>query len=1515
MKSIIAYFIKYPVAGNVLLLIILVFGLISLGQMRSSFFPETPSRSINIQVIYPGASPTEVEEGVILKIEDELKGLSGIERVTSVSMENSGSLIIEVERGSNPDLVLQDVKNSVDRISSFPLGMEPLIVFKVESTTLAMSVALHGEVNLHALKALAREMERDMLTIEGISKVELGGFPEEEIAINLREDALRAYDLSFGEVMEKVRAGNLEITGGTVKGPEEELLIRYDGKGYFADDLRNLVIKTGDDGRIVRLVDIANVEDTWEENPTRSEYNGRPSVTVDVYNTNTEDILFITDTVRNYVQAFNERNDQVEASIVSDSSITLRQRIDTLKVNGMQGIFLVIILLAFFLHLRLAFWVALSIPICFAGMFILAAFFGITINVISLFGMIVVIGILVDDGIVVSENIYRQFEMGKSRMRAAIDGTMEVLPSVFAAILTTMVAFSSFFFIGGRLGDFFSEMSFIVMATLFFSLIEGFIILPAHVAHSRALDSSHKSNWLLNFTNRVMIFLRDGLYAPVLNFCLRNRALAVSIAIFMFIVALGSVKGGFVKTTFFPFIERDEINVNLGMPAGTRESITKNWLDHIEQAVWLANEELKSEREDSLDVVLAVDKRLGISGSHTGRLTVRLLDTEQRQMSVLTITEAMRRFTGPVPEAEQLTFGAFSAFGKPISIGMRGNDMAEVRAASEELKAELNNLSELKDVTDNDQEGQRELHLELTEKAYLLGLSAQDVLAQVRQGFFGGEVQRLQRGLDEVKVWVRYEPEDRERVEQLGDMRIRTPDGRSFPLAELALITQQRGTLAINHTDGQREILVEADVASSKTSVTDLISSIERSVLPPILARHPGVRYGFEGQYREQAKSAQSMQTVLPVIILLMLSIIVLTFRSFMQTLIVFLLLPFSYAGVVFGHYMHDKPISFFSVLGIIALIGIMVNDALVFVSAYNNNLRDGKPVSLAVRDASLSRFRPILLTSITTIAGLTPLILNKSFQAQFLIPMAISVAYGLLMATLINLLLLPTLLSSFNSLQRFVQWFWNDTRVSPESVEPAVQELEQEPAERVVPVGSGGSGVVGLWLILFVAAGLGGAGTVSAQGPAQGSSQVSAPGATASLVQQDTLSLDEALAMAMEQNLSIKLSRSYREIAQNNAHPGMAGLLPGVSANGGWVYGLNNTRLQFASPDVPDIEQNNAASQTTTGSVTMNYELNGPGPFRTYRWLKGQALVAGAEHQMVVESIGVQVLGAYYGLSRSRQNLEAVAELLEISAERYERAKVRESFGAGSSLELLQAQVALNSDSASLLDAQQAMDQSLHNLNYLLGRAADAPVLTQEAANTTEGLELSALRQRMEQYNAELSVAELQERNSLLDWQVARAGFWPSLSVSAGYGYSLNVNDAGFIVNNRNLGFTGGLNLSVPLFTGQTRRIAANNSEIAYQNRILQKEDLQRRLEADLLDAWSSYTNALRMLSMQRTAVRTAEASMDQLRERFNMGQVDATTYREAQVQWLLARNGLNNARYNARLAEAEVLRLAGLW
>jgi len=1045
MKGLTAYFLKYPVAVNTVMVLIFLFGYFGLRATRSSLFPEVESRTIQVQIIYPGASPEEVEEGVVLRIEDDLKGVSGVEMLSSVSQENGGIITVEVRKGFNTDEVLQDVKNAVDRIPTLPDGMEPIRAFKLENIRPAVTFALSGTgVDLKALKVIARRVEQDLRGVKGISKVEVTGFPEEEIEIAFREADLRANNLSITQAAAAVRAANIDITGGKIKTSDEELLIRVRDKRQDAGGLRNIIVRAGGDGRVLRLADVADVRDTWADDPARNFVNGVPSVVVTVSSTVSEDILFIAETTLNYMETFNQRGGPVKATLINDATTVLKQRIEMLVENGIQGFFLVVITLALFLNWRLALWVAVGIPVAFAGMFILAPSF-ITINVMSLFGMILVVGILVDDGIVITESIYQEFERGLPPVKAAFVGLNKVLPAVISSILTTVAAFSTFFFIEGRLGDFAPSLAFVTIAALLFSLVEAAFTLPAHIAHSKGL--SRRKNRLEATMDAFMAWLRDKRYGSFYDRFMRHRMLTAGVAFFLLAITIGSVGAGIIRTTFFPVIERDDVAVDLEMVTGTRESIVFTELQRIEGLVWDLNRELSAGREDSLDVVLKVQTILG-PRAEAGKLNIILLDGEQRGFRAEELTNRLRQRVGSVPGVQNLTFGLATPFGKPVSVSLRSNDLAALNAAKAELRSELMKLPMLRDVVDSDRPGNREVVLKLKDKAALLGLTMQDVLAQVRQGFFGLETQRVQRGEDEVKIWVRYGEDGRASLRDLEDMRIRTADGRQIPLSEVVTYDIVRGIRAINHFNGKREVRVEADLAGSGQSATDAQALVSSEILAPLLAKYPGLSYSFEGQGEQSRKVGASAMRVLPITLIIMFAMIVITLRSLWQMLAVLLCIPLGFIGIGWGHWIHGVQISLFSFFGMIALIGVMVNDSLVLLSTFNDNMKTGVPFREALRDAALSRLRPILLTSITTVAGLLPITLNQSFQAQFLIPMAITVAYGLTIATLVTLVVLPLLISVLNDLRRIFGWAWNASTPSAESVEPAVKELPYEDLE-----------------------------------------------------------------------------------------------------------------------------------------------------------------------------------------------------------------------------------------------------------------------------------------------------------------------------------------------------------------------------------------------------------------------------------------------------------------------------------
>lgn len=1063
MRKVISYFIKYHVAVNVIIIAFFIFGIVGAFSLKSSFFPLTESRNVLITIAYPGASPQEVEEGIVLKIEDNLKGLQGVERVTSTSRENSGTINVEIEKGRDIDFMLLEVKNAVDRVPTFPTGMEPLVVSKLEPVRPTISFAVSGQnISLATLKQIGRQIENDLRAINGISQITISGYPDEEIEIAVDENRLLAYNLSFNEVAQAVSNANILVTGGNIKTNTEEYLIRANNRSYYGDELSNVVVRADASGRAIRLKDVANIRDRFSETPNAAYYNGDLSVNVTVTSTNTEDLIGSAEEVKEYIADFNQKYTNVQLDVVRDLSKTLTQRTDLLTENAIIGMILVLVFLSLFLNTRLAFWVAFGLPVAFLGMFVFAPMLNVTINVLSLFGMIIVIGILVDDGIVIAENIYQHHEKGKTPVQAAIDGTMEVIPPILSAIITTILAFSIFLFLDGRVGDFFSEVSVIVILTLVVSLVEALIILPAHLAHSKALQPQKKGPKTgiakvfskLRIINKLgddaMVWMRDKMYSPALRFAMDYKLLTFALFFMALTLTFGSIGGGIIRTSFFPRIASDRIAVELLMPNGANEKVTDSIISMIQDKAQIVNEELTDKYLQGSDKMLFENMLKNVGpGSSSATLVINLLPGEERPDAIRAdmVTSRLRELVGPVIGAESLIYGSGGNFGgDPVSVSLLGNNIQELKAAKSELKTALLNNALLKDVADNDPAGIKEIRLELKENAYLLGLDLRTVMNQVRAGFFGAQAQRFQRGQDEIRVWVRYDRENRSSITDLDEMRIVAPSGERIPLSEIATYTIERGDVAINHLDGQREIQVSSDIKDLQTtSGTDAMTWVRTEVMPDILSKYPSITPSYEGQNREANKLLDSLTFVGLTVLFLIFVTIAFTFRSFSQPLLLILLVPFSLTAVAWGHWIHGFPINILSMLGIIALIGIMVNDGLVLIGKFNINLRNGLNFNDALYEAGRSRFRAIFLTSITTIAGLAPLLLEKSRQAQFLKPMAIAIAYGIGFATVLTLLMLPLFLSFGSNVKVFAKRLWTGEKISREEVERAIKEQKEE--------------------------------------------------------------------------------------------------------------------------------------------------------------------------------------------------------------------------------------------------------------------------------------------------------------------------------------------------------------------------------------------------------------------------------------------------------------------------------------
>jgi multidrug efflux pump subunit AcrB len=1048
MKQIVRYFIMYPVWANVLMAAIIAIGAVKLREMKTAFFPEVETNVITVSITYPGTSPEEIEEALILKIEENLRGLAGVKRTTSASRENSGTVTIEVLDRYDVTEVYDDVKSAVDRISPWPRGAEQPVIRIAKTRTRTMSVAVYGDADLWALKERAEELRDGLLEMEDISQVSLEGIPSREIAVSVTERDLRRYGLSFSELSSAIAAANIDISGGAIKTQAERLLIRAYGRRDYAHEIRGIVLRANTDGGVVRVGDVAEVVEQWEDTPDASYYNGSRAVTVNVDKTLEEDILTIARRGNAFVKRFAAEHPEIQVAVIYDATISLNERIDILVSNGLFGFVLVILVLGVFLNGWLSFWVAAGIPLSFAGMFIVAQMSGLTINVMSLMGMIIVVGMLVDDAIVVAESIYQKFEQGLSPLEASIQGLSEVIAPVFTAVATTVIAFVPFFFFAGTMGRVVYQLAAVVIAALAFSLIESIFILPPHLAHSRGLSRSARVSRIRAGFDRFYDWLQNRVYGPALRWTLKHVAIVLAVPVAYLLVTLGLIRGNIVEFSAFPFIDRDDVTLSLTMTTGTREEVTDSILQTFEQVVWQTNEDLKRKRRDKRDVILSIEReigsnRLGDNGAHAGQLEIEMLEGGLRNMPSFKVQNLIRTKLASVPGSQKLSFGG-GRWGKAISISLLSNDLKELDKAKRLLKERLAEYPSLSDITDSDIEGWREVRLRLKPQAYAAGLTLSDIAGQVRQGFFGQEVQRFQRGEDEIQVWVRYAEEDRASLGKLESMYVRGKDGSSYPLSSVAEYDIERGRVVISHLEGKREVQVEADQVDPEQSVTTLLSDIKRNVVPQVLAQVRNVQVSYEGRERQNREFYGSLQSTFPMALVGIFVILILVFRSPLQALLIILMIPLGLFGAVWGHLVHGFLISRLSLFGVIALAGIVINDSIVFIDQINRNLKAGLLLREAIYKAGLSRLRPIILTTVTTVVGMAPLIVQTSRQAQFLIPMAVSLCYGLMIGSLLILFVVPALFVGLNKLRRLWARYLGES-CTPESVEPAVRELRAE--------------------------------------------------------------------------------------------------------------------------------------------------------------------------------------------------------------------------------------------------------------------------------------------------------------------------------------------------------------------------------------------------------------------------------------------------------------------------------------
>lgn len=1113
MRRVIEFFLDRPIWGNAAIAIVLMFGLFSVFTMKRSFFPEMEPIIINVSVIYPGASPQEMEEGVTIKLEQAIKGLVGIDETNATSAENISQIRIKAFRDTDMDELLNEVENAVSSINSFPKGAEQPIVTMNKSNGMSSIVAFVGvsaknlDADMTDLTDMATQIERDLLDSKEITQIVMTGFPVKEISINTRAQDLLRYNISFQEISMAVGSRNIDITSGIIRGNVEEMNIRSNNRVTTEDEIEKIIIRTSPTGEQITIKDVATVKMGFSESSQDARYNGFPSVQFQIEKTKDQDITTITEALHEYQKKFADDHLDYSFDIYYEFNGMLADRIDLLSRNGVMGLILILLFLGIFLNLKLSAWVAFGIPFSFLGMFIFGMPYGMSINMISLFGMILVVGILVDDGIVIAENIYTHYEKGKTPRRAAIDGTLEVLSSVFSSVITTIVAFSILLFVEGM--EMMREMAFVAISCLLFSLFEAFIILPAHLGHKKILnDPKEKEYWsyligaLVMLSGIAVIFLGVQTMPENASFLVKlfSYTLIISGAIVFLIgyskskvekavrggsdraikymrdkwfkVAVGLIVGtrrrwyilgflfpmlftfttislmgsGTIAFTFFPDIPPDFINIEAAYMPGDSKVKSEEFILAATDILMEENQRIIDENGDTL--VSYFSSNIGFSqnieqvGNHTCGLMI-FMNGEDVNTPVDTLMNRIIRRLAVTPEAQlaQETYvGGFNRFGKEIELGFTSDNQSSLSGARDLFKAELEKKEGVINIKDNMPEGKKEVYLKMRPQADIYGLQKSDVLNQVRQGFFGQEAQRVIIGTDEVKIWVRYPIEDRNSFSDLENMKIRTAQGVIIPLKDICDFEVGRAPESLRRRDGQRIVRIDAD-AADPDKVAEINTFITDTIVPLVEKSYPDVSYTQLGQAQQSDKTKASMMILTLIGVVIMFIILSLHFNSVFSSFLIMLVIPAGIGGAILGHGLIGIPVSLFSFFGMIALLGVLINDAIVFLDRYNDLIAQGKNTRQAAIEAAVSRFRPIILTSLTTVVGLLPIISETNMQAQFLIPVAVSLAFGVLFGTIFILLFYPSAILFWNGLRRFGRWIWKGERgLRAVDVEPVMK-------------------------------------------------------------------------------------------------------------------------------------------------------------------------------------------------------------------------------------------------------------------------------------------------------------------------------------------------------------------------------------------------------------------------------------------------------------------------------------------
>jgi multidrug efflux pump subunit AcrB len=1060
MRRIVSWAITNSPGMNVLMVALMLVGAASLYRMRREVFPAFELEVVVISVPYPGATPQDCEEAICQKIEEAIRSIDGIKKVTSIAKEGSGSVVAEL-RSDVRDVqkVMSEIDREVDRIPSFPALAEDPQIQQITFREAAIRIGIvgppdrtpEGEVRL---REVAERVRDEVLTLPAVSSASIMGTRPYQIDVEIPEATLRSYGLSLERVAAIIRDRNIELPGGQLKAEGQEILLRAKNKGRVGEEIGKLPLITDTGGVVLTVNDLGTVHDGFQDITAAGEINGEPAMVVNVERTKEEDLLAMVDMVREYAEKAEPTLPEGYRFVLwGDSSTEVRGRLELLVRNGRQGLLLVFLVLTLFLEIRLAFWVALGIPISILGAGAALALGDQTLNMLSLFSFLVALGIVVDDAIVIGENIYAHMQLGKTRVQAAIDGTVEVVPSVAASVTTTIIAFTPMFFVSGVMGKFMAVIPFAVIAMLVISLWESIFVLPCHLSHSHTGFFRLVSvllyplrpfglllAWASKHAGEMLLKLRERIYLPILAFSLDHPPIPKAAALAMFVVTAGMIRGGIVPSILFPKVDNNNLQATIAFPDGTTAAETDRATRQMEEALRRVSKQVaqeRSEREgipiskiyESDDPSVEGPVRLtyrdvgtmsdlqnpasgGGSGSHVGQIFAELYDTEIREIRSEELLAKWRAEVGDIPGAERVTYGSVGVGpgGKPIEFKIlsSSNNVDQLLAATEAMKKRLGEFAGVYDIADDNTPGKWEFQFRVKDRALATGVTPTDLGETVRNAYFGAEVMRLQRGRHEVKLMVRYPEEERGSLVDFREIRVRTADGGERPITELAEINLSRGFSEINRVDQMRSVTISADLDESTANADLIIRELQNNFVPTLKEQFPAISIRWEGQREQSNESVGSLMIGFAIAILAMYVLLVLQFRSYVQPALILAIVPFGMIGAVWGHALLGLPLTLFSMFGLVALSGVVINDSIVLIDFINGRVREGIPVREALLESGERRFRPIILTSMTTIAGLIPLMLERSFQAQLLIPMAASLAFGLMLGTILVLVLVP---------------------------------------------------------------------------------------------------------------------------------------------------------------------------------------------------------------------------------------------------------------------------------------------------------------------------------------------------------------------------------------------------------------------------------------------------------------------------------------------------------------------------